>query len=195
MQTSVTHVLVHGFAGAAESWRAVPLASPSLALTMPGHGPEPVRSSGFAGYVDWLCEAVSGLGPVHLVGYSAGGRVVLGALQRGVECVAASLISTGFASAAADERSVRAETDAAWSSLLRTQGMEAFVAAWETQPLFASQRRADPALLEAQRAVRRGLSSDAGGRDGCSERRAHARPVRDSGELCSPPAARGRRLG
>ncbi|MCX5745042.1 MAG: alpha/beta hydrolase, partial [Proteobacteria bacterium] len=42
----------------------------------------------------------------------------------------------------------------AWAALLRTQGIAAFVDAWEAQPLFASQARAPAAARAARRARR-----------------------------------------
>jgi len=96
-------------------------------------------------------------GPVHLAGYSLGGRVALGLLARHPALFSgATLVGAhpGLADAADRERRVAA--DARWIRILRDDGLEAFVRAWEAQPLFATQRdRAAPGALAAQAETRR----------------------------------------
>jgi 2-succinyl-6-hydroxy-2,4-cyclohexadiene-1-carboxylate synthase len=48
----------------------------------------------------------------------------------------------------------RARQDDGWIQMLEAQGIEAFVTAWERQPLFASQSRLAPEVQQAQRAER-----------------------------------------
>lgn len=153
-----TYVVIHGFAGGWHSWDAVVAHLPTdcgvLAVALPGHdGSAPV--SDFEAAIDSLPE----LPGAHWVGYSAGGRVLLGGLARGLVCDRVTLVSSGMGSLDVADRSARARSDAAWSTLLRTRGVAAFVEAWEAQPLFASQARAPLALREAQRAQR--LAADA----------------------------------
>ncbi len=52
------------------------------------------------------------------------------------------------------EREERIRSDARWAALLREQGVEAFLAKWEAQPLFATQAVLETATLASQRAVR-----------------------------------------
>jgi len=56
-------------------------------------------------------------------------------------------------------RSARALADERWATLAEKGGVEAFLAAWEAEPLFASQRRLAPEVLAAQRTWRRSLSA------------------------------------
>ncbi len=157
----VTHLLVHGFAGTPLAWaEIVPrLSGNATAPAVPGHN-APARNT-FADYVDWLVAEVSLVAPpVHLVGYSAGGRIVAGALARGIECAAATLISTNLGLGSERERAERAVIDAAWSKLLRDEGIDAFTDAWEAQPIFASQSQASESRRVWQRMSRTSLAPD-----------------------------------
>lgn len=49
------------------------------------------------------------------------------------------------------ERAARLRQDARWIDLLETQGIAAFVSAWEAQPLFASQARLAAEVVQRQR--------------------------------------------
>ncbi|HSI04033.1 MAG TPA: alpha/beta fold hydrolase, partial [Myxococcota bacterium] len=132
----------------------------ATAPAVPGHN-FPARD-GFDAYVDWLVAEASLLPrPVHLVGYSAGGRIVAGALAKGVACDAATLISTNLGLGSPAEREARALTDARWSALLRERGIDAFVDAWEAQPLFASQAAMPETSRAWQRMARTSLDPNA----------------------------------
>lgn len=145
-----THVLVHGFAGGPWSWESVmaELRAPAVALTLPQHQ---VPTS-FSDMAAWLREEVEDLGVplsgIHLAGYSAGGRLVAGALAEGLAVRSASLISSGLGGLSPAERDERARTDAAWSALLRRRGTDAFLDAWEAQPIFATQRGLPAAAIQ-----------------------------------------------
>jgi 2-succinyl-6-hydroxy-2,4-cyclohexadiene-1-carboxylate synthase len=65
-------------------------------------------------------------------------------------------------------REQRRLADQSWIRLLRDQGLEAFVTAWEHQPLFKTQARLAPEILARQRARR--LSQRAEGLAGALER-------------------------
>lgn len=65
-------------------------------------------------------------------------------------------------------RAQRRADDRQWIQLLRTQGIDAFVQAWENLPLFATQRRLPSPVLARQRAER--LSHRAEGLASCLER-------------------------
>ncbi|ACY18090.1 alpha/beta fold hydrolase [Haliangium ochraceum] len=149
-------VLLHGFTGAAESWRAVADALPAelaaAALALPGHHPAlPVRP-GFVANVDAVAEILAGAldAPCHLVGYSLGGRCALGVALRHPRVVARlSLIGAHTGLADARARAERVSNDAVWIALLREHGMAAFLERWQAQPIFASQARL-PAPVRAQ---------------------------------------------
>jgi 2-succinyl-6-hydroxy-2,4-cyclohexadiene-1-carboxylate synthase len=141
-------VLLHGFAGDPASWDDVPVAGDRLAL--PGH-----RGGGALGE-DWaanLAAIAARIGHADLViGYSLGARVALGLVAAG-HVPRAVLISVNPGIADSD-RGARRAGDAAWARLVRTEGLAAFLEAWQAQPLFASQPRA-PAERRAARHARR----------------------------------------
>ncbi len=159
--------LLHGFLGRAESFEELAARLPgdrtAVAFDLPGHGPvspvDPAR--GFEGAVDDLAAALRALfgGPWHVLGYSLGARLALGiAVRHPATCATLTLagVHPGLANAA--ERATRADADARWAARLRGGALDAFVAAWEAQPLFATQSGLDPARLARQRALR--LSHD-----------------------------------
>ncbi|HEY0195236.1 MAG TPA: alpha/beta fold hydrolase, partial [Kofleriaceae bacterium] len=94
-----------------------------------------------------------------VIGYSLGARVALGLVARG-DVARAVLISVNPGIDDAD-RPARRAGDAAWAQLLRGRGTEAFLAAWQAQPLFASQARAPAARRAARHATRAGLDAEA----------------------------------
>lgn len=160
-------VLLHGFTGSPRSWDAVVVdrgqtAADVVALELPGHAPGWLVQSGFTANVDLLAarlrEQVST--PVHLVGYSLGARLALALLVRSPALVSrATLIGVHPGLCCDEERRARAAADARWARVLRQQGIEAFVDAWEGLPLFRSQRTLAPHLLARQRQLR--LAHDA----------------------------------
>ena len=141
-------VLLHGFAGDPAVWTDVPVAGEPIAL--PGHpGGGPLAD-------DWagnLAAIAARIGRCDVaIGYSLGARVALG-LVAGGHVPRGILISANPGIADAD-RAARRASDATWAQLARERGVEAFLAAWEAQPLFASQARA-PASRRAGRRARR----------------------------------------
>lgn len=91
----------------------------------------------------------------RVVGYSLGGRIALSLIQLAPErFCSAAIISAhpGLLDPALREQ--RRLADQVWIRLLRDQGIEAFVAAWEHQPLFKTQARLAPEILARQRARR-----------------------------------------
>lgn len=166
-------VLLHGFTGSAESWAEVAALLPVArdfearpgwgtiaAVTLPGHDPEtPVRrAGGFEGTVDDLAAVLRALGPgpAHVAGYSLGARLALGLGVRHPDLVGA-LVLAGVNPGVEREadRGERRELDARWATLLRREGLEAFLRAWAAQPLFATQDGLPPERVAAQAAIRR----------------------------------------
>lgn len=147
-----TFVLIHGFAGGWQSWEPVVASIPPdagvAALVLPGHSGNDLRFSDFMEIAEWAASLIPP--NAHLAGYSAGGRVALGALAAGAQCARLSLISSGFGGLSPSDRMARAASDAVWSTLLRTSGMQAFIQAWEELPIFATQSRARAELRDAQ---------------------------------------------
>jgi 2-succinyl-6-hydroxy-2,4-cyclohexadiene-1-carboxylate synthase len=140
---------LHGFAGDPSVWSEVIATVPGRAIALPGHG-----GGGVSDTWDANLDAVAtALGEIDIVvGYSLGARVALGLVAR--DAVPRGIligVKPGIADA---ERAARRASDAAFAELLRSRGIAAFVDAWETQPLFATQARV-PAERRAARRARR----------------------------------------
>ena len=160
----VPRVLLHGFTGSVESWRPVLQfidGGPWVALAIPGHHPSACVQKSFVRNVDWLVNVLGlqGIFRFHLIGYSMGARLALGIGARYPRrVVSMTLIGVHPGLCSDKERSQRLHADSQWSTLLRNEGIGAFVAQWEMQPLFASQQRLDSDILHQQRQIR--LSHD-----------------------------------
>ena len=149
----MSYLLLHGFTGAASAWSAIAprLDSPIVCPALAGHlgGPTP---ESFEHEVDRLVR----LAPArcHIVGYSLGARLALGAVIRHPNRFArATLIGVnpGLHDA---ERPARIAADLQWALHLRTDGVEAFVDAWERLPLFETQRNLPDEARDRQRRTR-----------------------------------------
>ncbi len=160
---SNTTILLHGFTGQPASWDAVvrclPPSTRVLRPALLGHDPR-VRSEArtFDDEVDRLARGIEreGAQGAHLAGYSLGGRVALGLLARhGALFGSATLIGVHPGLPDEAERTERTARDEAWARLLEERGIDAFVDAWEAQPLFATQRGLPAEVREARRSVRR----------------------------------------
>ncbi len=150
-------VFLHGFLGCAEDWEDVAkhLKAPSIALDLPGHGRSPFTPDADAA----LHEALPAT-PVHLVGYSMGGRLALQyAIRHPARIASLHLLSAHLGLATALERSARRERDELWAHKLRTLPIDDFLQQWYDQPLFRTRelnmhaferrRRQTPELLAA----------------------------------------------
>jgi len=108
--------------------------------------------------VDRLAAQVreSGFEGSHLAGYSMGGRLALGLLVRHPGLFrSATLIGASPGLADPAERESRARWDEGWARLLDEEGLDSFVAAWESLPLFASQDRLPHDVQARQHRIRR----------------------------------------
>jgi 2-succinyl-6-hydroxy-2,4-cyclohexadiene-1-carboxylate synthase len=155
-------LLLHGFTGTGADWAGWPADGPgALAPDLPGHGGSPDPTGDFAAEIERLLAALPA-GIEALVGYSLGGRIALALLAAAPERFrAATIVSAHPGLFNAGQRAGRRTQDARWIALLREQGIAAFVAAWEQQPLFASQTALPSAVLAEQR--RRRLAQRADG--------------------------------
>ncbi|MGE5235143.1 MAG: alpha/beta fold hydrolase [Acidobacteriota bacterium] len=156
-------LLLHGFTGTPAAWDEVAAGLPDGALVaapwLPGHDGHPgwFCGGGFAEAVEALAGALPGLRPGrwHVAGYSLGGRVALGLLVRHAGLFSSAVVigaSAGLRSAV--ERRARRQADARWVRMLREEGLERFLMAWEGLPLFATQRSLPPGRAAAQRTFR-----------------------------------------
>src|SRR5690606_25253096 len=88
-------------------------------------------------------------------GYSLGGRLALHvALARPDILTSLVLVSASPGIADAADRAQRKARDAEWARFVLTRGVPAFVARWESLPLFATERELSPAERAAVRAER-----------------------------------------
>jgi 2-succinyl-6-hydroxy-2,4-cyclohexadiene-1-carboxylate synthase len=147
---------LHGFANTPDVWRGVQVPGVDAQLVaLPGHGPETVRPT----WDENLDTVASTIGDVDaVVGYSLGARVALGLVARGrVKRGVLISVNPGIDDEAREPRRVM---DAGWVAMLRERGVETFLAAWEAQPLFATQARVDEARRAERRARRLGLDAE-----------------------------------
>ncbi len=158
-------VLLHGFTGSALSWQSqietFKATNRVIALDLLGHGSsdsptDPQRysldraSDDLAGLLDEL-----DLAKVALLGYSLGGRLALNfavSYPHRVSRLILESASPGLATAT--ERAERAQADATLADFIEREGLAAFVARWESLPLFDSQRTLPASVQAAQRRQR-----------------------------------------
>lgn len=159
---TTTWVLLHGFLGCPADWERLrsDLPGPAAALEIFGHRRRAEASApgDFEAEVDRLAAEIASrrLGRVQLVGYSLGARLALGLLARHPGCAAgATLIGLHPGLISPDERADRVRADEAWATRLESQGVDAFLADWQAQPLFASQSSLAPEVSARQRDLRR----------------------------------------
>jgi 2-succinyl-6-hydroxy-2,4-cyclohexadiene-1-carboxylate synthase len=158
-------LLIHGFTGRATSWgthaatfaRSFRVVAPDL----PGHGrsaaPLDPRCAGVERSADDLATILERLGvaPAHVVGYSLGARIALRLAVAHPPSVRRLVLESPSAGLATEgERAARREADEARASLLEREGIEAFVNAWEREPVFASHAGLAPATVAGLRAER-----------------------------------------
>ena len=157
-------VLLHGFTGSSASWGDGLLDALSSAgfppglLDVPGHGSragETHPSAFTLERVEELVEEAAGPGASPLVGYSMGGRLALAYAARNPHRVTALVLESASPGlATAEERAARRASDEALARRLDEEGMEPFVAFWESLPLFATRQGLPPEVRARQRALR-----------------------------------------
>ncbi|MGB0128148.1 MAG: 2-succinyl-6-hydroxy-2,4-cyclohexadiene-1-carboxylate synthase [Rhodocyclaceae bacterium] len=152
-------VLLHGFAGSAQSWEnLIPRLATRhqvIAPDLPGHGrtarpAEPARYAMAAASADLvaLLDSITPE-PVHLLGYSMGGRLALYfALHHPDRVRSLILESASPGLAAAEERRTRQAADEALAERIERQGIGWFAGYWAGLPLFASQARLPEAVRQ-----------------------------------------------
>jgi 2-succinyl-6-hydroxy-2,4-cyclohexadiene-1-carboxylate synthase len=155
-------LLLHGFTGDCRDWSFWPDdAMPAIAVDLPGHGGSTPPSGGFA---EEIARLLAALPPSvdRLAGYSLGGRTALALIAAAPSrFVAATIVSAHPGLGAGVAREARRRADRRWIELLRSRGIEAFVDAWERQPLFRTRVDLAAAVRAEQR--RRRLNQSAEG--------------------------------
>lgn len=151
-------LLLHGFTGAPASWDEVLPNPPPREVLVPrisGHAGEPVAIAGFEDELRRLERLLSGHPIWDLAGYSLGARLVLGlALRHPARCRRLVLISGQPGLQNSDDRARRLDADERWALLLEEGGLQAFIDAWERQPLFESQQTAPEFRRQQQDKIR-----------------------------------------
>lgn len=152
-------VLVHGFTQTARSWDALAESLSAdfqvVAVDAPGHG-------GSAGVRADLASGARLIGAAGgratYIGYSMGGRLCLHlALDRPDLVERLVLVSATAGIDDADERAARRTADEMLATSIGRDGIDAFLARWVAQPLFAS--LPDPTLDDRRRNTVDGLAS------------------------------------
>jgi 2-succinyl-6-hydroxy-2,4-cyclohexadiene-1-carboxylate synthase len=159
-------LLVHGFTGRGTSWgwHATAFAARYrvVVVDLPGHG----RSGTASGdtmrmsverTADDLATILRRLGasPANVLGYSLGARIALRlavAHPGVVDRLVLESPTAGIAGAA--DREQRRAADEALAQRIERDGIPAFVAAWEAQPVFASQAALPPGRAARIRRIR-----------------------------------------
>lgn len=153
--------LLHGFSGAGQNWSRIAglLGSiPFIAPDLIGHGgtdapSDPSRYTMEVATADLfaLCQQLK-LPPVHLVGYSMGGRLALYiALTYPVMVARLTLESASPGLATESEQAERRAADEALADQIEANGIEWFARMWEHLPLFAHQSDTVQAALREVR--------------------------------------------
>ncbi|HEY4190953.1 MAG TPA: 2-succinyl-6-hydroxy-2,4-cyclohexadiene-1-carboxylate synthase [Candidatus Limnocylindrales bacterium] len=154
-------LLVHGFTGRGTSWGAHTAAFAAvfrvIVVDLPGHGRtaatpnDPSRMS-VERTADDLATILRRLdaSPASVLGYSLGARVALRLAVAHPESVARLVLESPSAGIEnPSDRDARRAADEALAGRIERDGIAAFVAEWEAQPIFATQAHL-PAARAAQ---------------------------------------------
>jgi 2-succinyl-6-hydroxy-2,4-cyclohexadiene-1-carboxylate synthase len=158
--------MLHGFTGSPASFARLAMPRGALAPVLGGHLAEPARFN-YWEEVDRL--AAFDPGATRLFGYSLGGRLALGLLARYPQRYERAVLASAHPGLRTDaQRMERCRHDDGFVRLLREGGLARFVAAWEAQPLWCTQRGLPAAVRSAKHRERllhtaEGLSLSLGG--------------------------------
>lgn len=159
-------LLIHGFMGSAETWKPhlAPLSRHRriLAVDVVGHGQSdaPVETPHYRMEIVvrdlWALLDALGVERLSLLGYSMGARIALQMAVASPTRVEKLVLEGGTPGLDDDmERRARRAADERQAFAIEMDGVEAFVTAWEQQPLFATQQALPDEVREKQREQRR----------------------------------------
>lgn len=143
-----TKLFIHGLLGSGDDWietiKGIESDCPCLTLDLPAHGNAPELNAvitSFEGVIHQIGASLkqSITKPVHGIGYSLGGRILLGLTHHYPELFERlTFISTfpGFEDQSA--RDARWESDLRWSSRMKSLDTETFLSQWYAQETFHS---------------------------------------------------------
>ena len=158
-------LLLHGFTGSRRNWRPHLPAFASdfkvIALDLLGHGetavpqtPQRYQMEQAAADLVTIIDQIT-TPPVHLLGYSMGGRLALYFALNFYPYVRKLILesaSPGLKTAQA--RAERQQRDEALADFIEREGIVAFVDRWEKLPLWATQKQAETAVRQTLRQQR-----------------------------------------
>lgn len=161
-------ILLHGFTGSMATWSPI---VPTLAdhfqvitIDLPGHG-KTIVSAGKT-MLDCCADLKSifeqlGLGKIHLLGYSMGGRTALSFAMTYPDLVQSLILESASPGLAQEkDRADRIKNDEKLAGRITTGGVESFVDFWEDLPLFESQKNLPKALKQSIREERLSQRAD-----------------------------------
>lgn len=148
----MTVISLHGFAGHPGAFDVL---WPGSGIAITGHAADLPVPSGyrFGDEVLRIASVIEAVGqPVHLAGYSMGGRLALAVAGHRPELVAElTIVSAHPGLFDPAERAARLASDETWAELLESRGIEAFADAWRAQPMWNSQSQLPAQVRAAQR--------------------------------------------
>jgi 2-succinyl-6-hydroxy-2,4-cyclohexadiene-1-carboxylate synthase len=153
--------LVHGFTQTGRCWASFDTRLAArftvVRVDAPGHGSSAHVAAGIEAGAELLGETV---GAASYLGYSMGGRLAL-RLALDHPLVVERLVLIGASPGLRDpaERLARVDLDEARARHLEAIGLDAFLAEWLAQPLFASLPRSAACLDERRRNTVEGLAA------------------------------------
>jgi 2-succinyl-6-hydroxy-2,4-cyclohexadiene-1-carboxylate synthase len=151
-------MLLHGFTGRGSSWGAHATAFARrfcvVTVDLPGHGRSGIPSDPSRASVERSADDLATIlhrvdaVPAHVLGYSLGARIAL-RLAIAHPTVVRRVILESPSAGIADttDRQARRTADAVLADRLERDGIDAFVDAWERQPIFASYAAMPPGRL------------------------------------------------
>ena len=145
-------VLLHGFTGRAANWRPLLTRLAEqwrvIAIDLPGHGDSDAPAAVARYKMRYVAADLAALltrrdaAPAHWLGYSMGGRLALYTAVTHPGVVRSLILESATAGLPnAAERQARRAADEALAARIERDGIAAFVAEWERQPLFAGVAR------------------------------------------------------
>lgn len=154
----VPTVYLHGFLGAPSTFTelAARRGGPYSAEYLPGHGPTPwlLPQADFDAVIDAMATALP-FARCELVGYSLGARLALALATRHPSRITRlTLIGVDPGLRSDEERAARIAWEDGLVHKLGEATLASFVDAWESLPIFATQRALDSQRLQIQRAAR-----------------------------------------
>ena len=165
--TLPTLVLLHGFTGSRQNWRPHLAAFAThfqvVAIDLLGHGETAVSTTPARYQIDQAAADLVALieqiatPPVHLIGYSMGGRLALYFAHHYPRYVSKLILESASPGLKTElERTERQQRDNALADFIEEAGITAFVNRWQQLPLWHSQAQLAATVRQSLRQQRLG---------------------------------------